>query len=61
MQELESKSAEVFQRNRDLQLMTKRLEDELNRLEEQLKQVSATCTCGAAAACAAIAHAAQME
>lgn len=43
MQELEQKSSEIFQRNRDLQLLTKHLKEEVARLTHENSQLRAQC------------------
>ena len=46
MQELEQKSSEIFQRNRDLLLLTKHLKEEIARLETNLSHFNQHCRCG---------------
>jgi uncharacterized protein YlxW (UPF0749 family) len=46
MQELESKSAEIFQRNRELQAMTNQLKDQIQELQSKLIRYEHHCRCG---------------
>jgi uncharacterized protein involved in exopolysaccharide biosynthesis len=46
MQELETKSAEIFQRNRELLAMNNQLKDELQQLKQRLMTFESQCRCG---------------
>lgn len=45
MQELESKSTEIFQKNRDLQESNNQLKYEVDELKKQLHIYSTRCSC----------------